>query len=190
MGDGLKWATMNVGAFKPEEYGDYFAWGEIAPKWNYERSTYFEDLLNLWYYAPDKMTQLDLSDDAARANWGGTWRMPTAAEWTWLLENCTWDYVRNYDGTGKNGMVVTSKVSGFEGNSFFLPAAGFFEYSWNRNSGWNMHYWSSSLDLDPTYYFFWTYYGLNALSLYANDEGPKLNSFERDYGASVRPVSD
>lgn len=99
---GTLWATMNVGADSPEDYGDYFAWGEITPNSNYT------------YSKNSKV--LSLSDDAANANWGGAWRMPTKAELDELINSsyttCTW--------TG-NGCKVTSKING---NSIFLPAAG------------------------------------------------------------------
>ncbi|MDY4512785.1 MAG: hypothetical protein SPE10_04975, partial [Paludibacteraceae bacterium] len=109
---GLKWATCNVGATKPEEYGNYFAWGETEPNTTYDWNTYkwatatwdatdeFWDLATLTKYntdsdysTVDNKTVLELADDAARANWGGAWRMPTDAEWTELRENCTWTWI-------------------------------------------------------------------------------------------------
>ena len=96
---GTKWATCNVGATAPEEYGDYFAWGETEPKTTYNWDTYkwcngSEDTFTKYntkssYGTVDNKTQLELADDAARANWGGQWRMPTDAEWTELCKNCT-----------------------------------------------------------------------------------------------------
>ncbi len=124
---GLKWATCNVGATAPEAYGDYYAWGETAPKTIYNWSTYkwcngsydtqTKYCTSSSYGTVDNKTVLDLADDAARANWGGAWRMPTDEEWTELRENCTWTWTNL---NGKNGY----EVKGANGNSIFLPAAG------------------------------------------------------------------
>ena len=135
LGLSVKWATFNVGATSPEDYGDYFAWGDTEPKENYNWATY------KWCEGTDKtMTkycsdsnygnngftdnkmELDLSDDAAHANWGGNWRMPTDAELTELREQCTWTWTTQ---DGVNGYKVTSKTSGYTDKSIFLPAAGY-----------------------------------------------------------------
>ena len=149
LGLSVKWATCNVGANKPEEYGDYFAWGETEPKSTYDWSTYKwsnGDNANLtkycydsWYGIVDNKTVLDLSDDAARANWGGSWRMPTKAEQDELRENCTWTWTTQ---NGVNGYKVTSKKNG---NSIFLPAAGCRNDSSLNYAGSNGDYRSSSL---------------------------------------------
>ena len=109
LGLSVKWATCNVGANSPEDYGDYFAWGEITPKTIYTTSNYSYS---------DNPTILPLSNDAAHANWGGSWRMPTDAEMTELRSNCTWTWTSQ---NGVNGRKITSKSNG---NSIFLPAAG------------------------------------------------------------------
>ena len=134
---GLKWATCNVGATKLEGYGDYFAWGETAPKEVYSWETYkycngsstslTKYNTNSSYGTVDNKKQLDFSDDAARVNWGGKWRMPKAIEFEELYINCTWTWTSQ---NGINGYKVTSKNNG---NSLFLPAAGWladmeFEY--------------------------------------------------------------
>ena len=185
MGDGLKWATMNVGATKPEEYGDYFAWGETAAKTDYSWSTYFDTSdggSTFTKYATDKKTVLDLEDDAARQIWKGNWRIPTDAEWTALRngDNFKWTWTDDYEGTGVAGRIVTSKVSGYEGNTIFLPAAG-------RRNGSNLedvdsygYYWSSSL------------HGVisgNVRDAYFNSESVGKYNGKRYYGFSVRPVS-
>ena len=128
LGLSVKWATCNVGASKPEEYGDYFAWGEVEPKDYYDWSTYkwcngsyytqTKYNTNSSYGTVDNKTQLELSDDAARANWGGSWRMPTTEEQQELINKCTWEW------TSQNG-VFGRKVIGLNGKSIFLPAAGF-----------------------------------------------------------------
>ena len=108
---GTLWATCNVGANSPEEYGDYFAWGETETKDNYDCDTYkwgtaaYDTIFNGWYLETltkyntdsgygtvDNKTTLTLADDAARANWGGKWRMPTDAEWEELMNSCTWTW--------------------------------------------------------------------------------------------------
>lgn len=161
---GLKWATCNVGATKPEEYGDYFAWGETTPK----RKSEFTQLAYAWarkddygfikycvdttYGIVDNKTVLELSDDAANVNWGGSWRMPTSKEQFELWFGCTWEWTDNYKGTNVKGQVGKSKKNGKE---IFLPAAGFrtgygssFEPSTIGKSG---YYWSSSLETELSY---------------------------------------
>ena len=146
---GLKWATCNVGATAPEGYGDYFAWGETNPKDNYNWSTYkyckgSYDTMTKYctqssYGTVDNKTTLELSDDAARANWGGKWRMPTKAEQDELRNNCTWTWTTQ---SGVNGYKVTSKTNG---NSIFLPAAGSRYGTSVGDVGSFGYYWSSSL---------------------------------------------
>ena len=186
LGLSVKWATMNVGASKAEDYGSYFAWGETTTKSTYDWSTYKYcngdyDLLTKYCNKSsygnngftDNKTQLELSDDAARANWGGSWRMPTDAEWTELREQCTWTWTTQ---NGKNGYKVTSKSNG---NSIFLPAAGC-RYDSSRNSaGINGNYWSSSLCMGIPYYAWSVYF-------YSGYVGRNYNC--RYDGQSVRPV--
>ncbi len=146
---GLKWATCNVGATTPEGYGNYFAWGETSPKDSYTWSAYkycngSSSTLTKYntssnYGTVDNKTILDLSDDAARANWGGTWRMPTYNEWDELKNNCTWEWTTQ---NGVNGYKVTSKTNG---NSIFLPEAGYRNGTSVYNVGSYGRYWSSSL---------------------------------------------
>ncbi|MBO4263340.1 MAG: hypothetical protein J5871_01515, partial [Bacteroidales bacterium] len=158
MGLSVKWASCNVGASAPEDYGDYFAWGETSPKSTYSWSTYkycmgssstLTKYCNNSSYGyngyTDTRTILDLSDDAARVNWGGSWRMPTAAEWRELMntDNCTWTWMPQNIG----GYEVISKKTG---NSIFLSIGGYRDgllRSWVHG-----YYWSSSLNTDdPTY---------------------------------------
>ena len=181
---GVKWATFNVGATRPEEYGGYYAWGETEEKSDYSWSTYkwckgSETSMTKYctdssYGTVDNKTVLDLEDDVAHVNWGGSWRMPTRAEQDELRENCAWIWTTL---NGVNGYKVISKTNG---NSIFLPAAGY------RN-GSEVHYrdsygycWSSSL------------YGSNSnTAYYLNFSSDGLNYFNggfRFYGRSVRPV--
>ena len=157
MGDGLKWATMNVGAKTPDGYGQYFAWGETEAKdtfsWdNYKYGT--QDNLTK-YNGTDGKVVLEISDDAARANWKGTWRIPTKAEWENLMNPA--DFQWDFDAT-KGGYTVTSKVSGYEGNSIFLPAAdtcngggvGVYGYYWSVDVYTGTYNNAMSLSFSPT----------------------------------------
>ena len=176
---GLKWATCNVGANKPEEYGDCYAWGETEPKTTYNWSTYFDTTdggSTFTKYTTDGKTVLDLADDAARANWGGAWRMPTDAEWTELRENCEWTWTDDYNGTGVKGRIVTSNNNG---NSIFLPAAGFRYNDDLYSTGIYGYYWSSSLNTDSPN---------TAWNVYFLSDNMYRYYYNRYYGQSVRPV--
>ena len=121
MGDGLKWATCNVGASTPEEAGSRFAWGETETKSEYLRDNYkwYENENPTKYNFDDGKTVLESSDDAATVNWGGSWRTPTLEEFANLLnqDNFEWKY-----DDAKKGFSVTSKISGYEGNSIFFKS--------------------------------------------------------------------
>ena len=162
---GLKWATCNVGATLPEEYGDYFAWGETTTKSSYTSSNYT--------YSSNPTT-LPLSADAARVNWGGRWRMPIKAEQDELRDtnNCTWEWTSQ---NGVNGYKVTSKKNG---NSIFLPAAGYRYNSYLNDAGSDGYYWSRSLCMDA----------VNAYYLYFGSRDVDWSNDYRYYGLSVRPV--
>ena len=115
LGLSVKWATCNVGATKPEEFGSYFAWGETSTKATYTKEN---------YTYTEKPDILPLSADAANANWGGAWRLPTQEELDELLLKCTWTWCWNYNGNeGLFGYIVTSKING---NAIFLPSANVF----------------------------------------------------------------
>ena len=186
LGLSVKWATCNVGASRPEEYGDYFAWGETKPKKKYDWSTYkwcrgSKDTQTKYctsssYGSVDNKTQLELSDDAARANWGGSWRMPTKAEQDELREQCTWTWTTQ---NGVYGYKVTSKKSGYTNKSIFLPAAGYRYGSSLYSAGSYGYYWSSSLDTDRPDY---------AYELYIYSDDVSRNYYRRYSGCSVRPV--
>ena len=186
LGLSVKWATCNVGATKPEEYGDYFAWGETQPKDYYDWSTYkwcngsYTTLTKYnhssSYGTVDNKTTLDLSDDAARANWGGSWRMPTKAEQDELRNNCTWTWTTQ---NGVYGYKVTSKKSGYTNKSIFLPAAGYRNGSSLLNAGSGGDHWSSSLSTDYPYRAW--------VAGFSSDLVFRGHSY-RYLGLSVRPV--
>ena len=184
MGDGLKWATCNVGATNPWDYGDYFAWGETTTKTSYEETNYF-DRNDPKYYNINSKTKLDLTDDAARANWGDTWRMPTDTEFSWLMDskNCTWKWTTNYGGIGAIGVILTSVVPGYEGNQLFLPAAGIQSSNHKTDVGKSGNYWSSCLHPGSNN-------SETTISLYVEDKGLSIDGLSRYTGSSIRPVSD
>ena len=164
LGLSVKWATCNVGANKPEDYGDYFAWGETKPKKSYS---------SLNYFYKDNLTTLPLSADAARANWGGSWRMPTREEQDELREQCTWRWTTQ---NGVNGYKVTSKKNG---KSIFLPAAGYRDGSSLNYAGSSGCCWSSSLVTNGTS-------GADYLGFYSGNVD--WSNLSRCHGLSVRPV--
>ena len=160
LGLSVKWASMNIGASKPEEYGDYFAWGETKPYYTeghaqddpcaswiegkdagYDWASYFDTKdggATFETYATDKETTLRSEHDAAHVNWGGPWRMPTKEELGELITDCDWKWE---DVNGVGGYKLTSKING---NSIFLPRSA-------SRSALSLHisntaaYWSSSL---------------------------------------------
>ena len=173
---GTLWADRNVGADSPEDYGDYFAWGETSTKNTYDWSTYkwcrgssntmTKYCTDSYYGTVDNknvldLKPLDLKDDAAYINMGKKWRMPTDEEQEELESKCTWTR------TSQNG-AEGYKVTGPNGNSIFLPAAGYRYDSSLGNAGSYGYYWSASLyNSHPNrarylYFYFgdhYTYYG-------------------------------
>ena len=182
---GLLWATCNVGANSPEDYGDYFAWGETQPKDTYSYGTYqycMGSVTSMTKYCSnsnygyngftDNLTTLEPSDDAAKVNWGNGWRMPTDEEWQELLDNTTVTWTTQ---NGVNGLRFTAS----NGNSIFLPAAGYHSGSDFVNPGSNGKYWSSSLN---------TNYPNGAMCIHFESDDYFMGGFARFYGESVRPV--
>ena len=187
LGLSVKWATMNVGASSPEDYGDYFAWGETSAKSTYNWSTYkycngSYSTLTKYYTSiddygtvdTDNKTQLDLTDDAARVNWGGAWRMPTEAELKELCKQCYWTWITQ---NGINGY----KVTGPNGNSIFLPAAGYRHDNSLKSAGSYGCYWSSSLCPKSNF-------PDHACSVYFHSNSVEWSDDSRFFGQSVRPV--
>ena len=205
LGLSVKWASFNLGASASEEHGDYYAWGETEPYYTSLDPLTWKEGKEAGYWWPsykwcmggystlikycddsaygyngftDTKTVLDPEDDAAHVNLGGSWRMPTDAEWTELRENCTWTWASQ---NGVSGNLVTAS----NGNSIFIPAAGWcsdlgLRYSPDSPPGF---YWSSSLPggcpESPWYVWF------SSSSL-----GRNQGDFVRCYGFSVRPVSE
>lgn len=138
---GLKWATCNVGANSPEEYGLYFAWGEITGYTGDDVKSGVKRFSDESYTAWAISTNLTLEQDAAHVNMGSNWRMPTKVEWEELINNCDASWIDDYNGTGVVGCVFTSNVNG---NSIFFPAAGNYRYSSSSDINYWGFYWSAS----------------------------------------------
>lgn len=174
------WATKNVGAYSPEENGDYFAWGETSTKseysWNtlkYRRSgTSSIDVKFSKYNTSDFKSVLELSDDPAYNSWGEDWRMPTDKEWIELINECIWTWSTQ---NGKMGYKVSSKTNE---NSIFLPAAGCQNSQGPENVGSMGFYWSSTKSTSDN----------SSWGTYFNHAGVGRNTYFRYFGFSVRPV--
>ena len=182
---GTLWATCNVGANTPEDYGYHFAWGETEPKevynWNTNKWGYYDEngKLHLTKYnrnsnqgPVDNKTELDPEDDAAYVNWGPSWRMPTYEQMKELIQKCSWVWMT------RNG-VAGLRVTGPNGNTIFLPNAGYrYNDSWYEDYSEGL-YWSRTLHnnlSDCAYRIFisdWTHY---------------FNHYNRYFGYTVRPV--
>lgn len=194
---GTLWATCNVGAAKPEEYGDYFAWGETEPKNTYHFGTYkhsnhdyneltkYCNISEYGYYGyTDNLTILESGDDAATAKWGNDWHTPTKDDWEELYQNTISSWVIWND---INGRLFTS----LNGNSLFLPASGYRHgestylnnYSNLYNAGVSGYYWSSSLCLDAPCYAWRFFFNSDHHSMYSIE-----GDYYRSYGLLVRPV--
>lgn len=163
---GLKWATCNVGAATPSDYGDYYAWGEISTKY-----TYFNENCESWAKNWDNI-EGDPRHDVATAKWGGSWRMPTKEEFKELLSNCAWTWTQQNLHEGY-------KVTGRTGQSIFIPAAGFYSGYGVSFKGLG-YYWTSTPNVSSNG---------RANNLYFGDEGRGVSeSTRRGDGLTVRPV--
>ena len=176
LGLSVKWATCNVGATSPEEYGDYFAWGETTIKSNYSVSNcptdgLSESELQSQGYI-DSEGNLTPQYDAATANWGGNWRMPTYDELEELITKCTWEWMNTNDFKGY-------RVTGPNGNNIFLPASGYRSGSSLFSAGSSGYYWSSSpIGSDSNYAYYLSF-----------DSGRHdMFNYYRCYGWSVRSI--
>ena len=203
LGLSVKWASCNIGATKPEDYGDYYAWAEIEPfytsldpltwkdskpdgySWNsarwfgkYPNVTKYcpAGLTNCWDKEgdPDGKTVIDPDDDVATVTLGGAWRMPTEAEWNELESKCTWTWTAH---DGVNGF----EIAAADGNSIFLPAAGIFDAHDLLDPGKLCAYWSSSLN---------TNLPENAINLHHYSGYGFTGSTVRYDGCPIRPVKE
>lgn len=183
LGLSVLWADKNVGAHYPAEAGDYFAWGETMGKPKYDWDSYrFGKKDNISRYnQADGITRLLPHDDAATQILGDGWRIPTQAELQELIVKCTW----TWRPAGVAGQLAGYQVAGLNGNSIFLPAAGYHEdYFGDALKALNqvLHYWSADLATGNI---------SEAKSLFVNASGIKEPEFEsngRCDGFSIRPV--
>ena len=181
LGLSVKWATCNVGAQSPEDYGEFYAWGETRAKTIYTVKGYrfraggesYHDM-KLSKYDPDeildnlKKTVLDMADDVANVKWGGNWRMPTKEEIEELNWNCDWVWTTQ---NGVKGVKITSKVEGYTDRSIFIPAAGYRIDSRHLFAGVSGDYWSSTNSMLKT----------SACHLYFDSCGSSLDNIIVDY---------
>lgn len=194
LGLSVKWATCNVGAALPQNYGNFFAWGETTDKdiylWDsyrfmtngyhyweginkYQVADYQKD--GVWYdgdtFVGDNQRTLTSTDDAATATWGEGWRMPTQAELNELVTKCHWRWIS--DGYRKGYLVERN------GRAIFIPAAGCaYEYAYYGTGSYG-YYWSRELTASYTQY---------AYSLYINSREHSIGFDDRSYGLTIRPV--
>ncbi len=168
LGLSVKWATCNVGASSPSDYGNYYAWGETTTKSNYSNSN------SVTYGKSMGSIAGNPTYDAARANWGSTWRLPTANEIDELLNKCTWTWTSQ---GGHNGY----KVKGPNGNSIFLPAAGWRYGTSLYGAGETGYSWSATPYEDDT---------SRAYCLGFSSGDHRRYWYDRSIGRSVRPVSE
>ena len=179
LGLSVKWASCNVGAESPEDYGGYYAWGETEEKSEYSWNTYkYGQNLEMpaKYCTTDNKRTLEPGDDVATVKWGGTWRMPTTPEQHELINNCTWTW------TAING-VSGYRVTGPNGNSIFLPAAGYIDGTEVYEESSCGYYWSRALYSINNYSF-----GNAYILIYSGSDYYSHSSMERNTGLSVRPV--
>lgn len=200
LGLSVKWASCNLGATKPEQYGRYYQWAglqdvtstSIDLGWSncpYHTGSssstgwtkYIPSAKSSYWSgsgSPDNKTVLNPEDDVAHVKLGGKWRMPTDAEWTELRDNCTWTWTTL---NGVNGYSVTSKKAGYTSKSIFLPAAGYRSGTNLSGAGSRGYFWSSSLSTgSPSGAYCVYFYPANVVR----------SSNGRCYGQSVRPVSE
>lgn len=187
LGLSVLWATCNVGAVSPEEYGEYYAWGETEPKSDYSWSTYKfcngseKTLTKYCKYSyngldgfTDNKTELDPEDDVVHVKWGGEWRMPTIEEFDELINNC---YKYNVVQNGIEGIRFESRILGYEDRYLFIPFAGQMKDSSLDAKSYNYgYYWSDSYSsTQASYYKIYSRFGYGS-------------SCVRAYGCTVRPV--
>ncbi len=190
---GTKWAPMNVGAASETDSGSYFAWAgttgyayESGHDFSNDNCPYVNSNSDPRFskYNGTDYQVLQAVDDAATANWGSQWRMPTMTEWNELKENCTAEWKQNYKGSGINGILFTSTKTGYTDKSIFLPANGFYIGTNNNGSSIDLDYWSSEYN---------GLYGKNLEAVYDGNNqftwGHYMN-MERERGLGVRAVTN
>ena len=197
---GTKWATCNVGATKPEEVGNYYAWGETTTKetYNWSNYKYYGDTYTKYNGTTDHKTILDPSDDAAYVNWGGKWRMPTYDQMKELIEECCWIHTENYNGSNVEGVIVYKAKESSDKRRFYLFPLSSYSLSdihiFLPESGYDNdnhfflkkyeYYWSSSIDRSISNNH------SHPAVLYCDYSSAKISCIfgNRVYGCPIRPV--
>lgn len=209
LGLSVKWATCNVGAEHPQDYGDHFAWGETKPKSDYSWETYkygegsntvtkYND--NESYGTVDKKRKLDPSDDAARAYLGGAWRMPTYDEQSELFTGCYWEWTDNYNNTNVKGFIVykvdeanssdkgkkKTKNGGYTPSGRYSPAGNV--HIFLPAAGWRSNSSIYDVGLSGHYLSATLHSTYFAERFYFRSTGVAMNNCGRSQGHSVRAV--
>lgn len=195
LGLSVKWAAYNVGASSPEEYGGYYSWGEIEESKDNREWVGYKWCNSSWgviikyctksnsrYGTIDYKTTLELEDDIAHVDWGNNWRIPTKKEYNELIDNCIWSWTTIYLNESKTDSINGYKITGVNGNSIFLPAAGYYGEHGLKNRNKAGYYWSATLfDFVECY---------SAYYHYSNKDQSSLKYGNRYYGTPIRPVCD
>lgn len=189
LGLSVKWASFNVGASAPEEFGNYYAWAETETKsycywdsykWCNGTWKTLTKYCSQYDYGNngfrDSKTTIEPADDAATVTFGEAWRTPTADEWNELIENCTMQWTSM---NGVNGYRISSNKAGYTDKSIFLPAAGYLSEANFVGSGTDGFYWSANTVGGMSFYAY--YFSFSS-------GGNDFNGTTRYFGASVRPV--
>ena len=199
LGLSVLWSTTNIGAQNPEDYGEYYAWGELTPKTTYTLNNYKYHITGTTdynSYTSYKNIGNNISGtqyDAAKQLWGGDWRMPTLEEFNELRNNCTWEPVLSggtdpYGSPFIDGYLVTSKING---NSIFLPSNGFKNDNQFANDSTGGRLWTATVNIRKPYYY------ANAIAYTFTSAGttPLEDSshyfpgtYYRTLGCGIRPV--
>lgn len=192
MGEAGIWATCNVGATSPEDSGLYFAWGETKGYRSYQiggskkfvitdykycngsKTSFTKYCTNQKYGIVDNKTVLDLDDDAARVNMGGTWRMPSENEFKKLMDLCEFQFVKNYNKSGMSGGIYKLKKD--QSKFIFLPSCGVIFSNELRYYNNFYFYWANTLSIDET----------QAMILDQENGGHQIRDFDRHAGLPVR----
>lgn len=178
LGLSVKWASCNIGANYPGEKGLYFAWADVDGQYIIGNNWSGDGFSKRPNYQLDEKKNLKPEYDAAHVILGGTWRMPTSDEFQELLDNCTKQWVDNYNSTGASGILFTSKKAGFTDKTIFLPATGEGQGSVLDNTSWT-YYWTSSWNGKPSQFYCDSGTGRYGMGY--------ENSY---YGMPIRPVSE
>lgn len=198
---GTKWATCNIGAKQPKEYGDYYAWGEIKTKEKYDWSTYkwmkegeadwkhinkytvednqtgadwYKKLRSLYEFIGDNKETLEDVDDVATVKLGKPWRTPTSEEIKELIDNCQWAIIN------ADGVKYFQGKSNINNNKIILPCAGYYSGTNVQKANMWIFLWSSSINS--------THSSMARILKHQSGNSPVLSKVDRRYGLPVRPV--